>query len=293
MDRPSGRAAEDGEGRSGVRAWLDRLSTPALVWAFTAYSWIATTVCAAWFARHGPGSGGAGLGVAGSLAWQGAVFGLWLPAGGLAWLLIRRFGVGGRGLAAMGLAMLAVVPLEAAAGAAIDRAALGGGDITARAMGRVPVAILLWTAICAVGLAAAQRSRAVEARSRAAALEAALAEARRAAAAGAPERLMVMVGRRRAPVRLDEVEWLSAAGNYVVVHWGEREGLIREPLKSLESRLNPRMFARSHRSALVNLARVAEAAALSDGSWRLTMASGAEVVASRTYRDQLLARLGT
>ena len=103
---------------------------------------------------------------------------------------------------------------------------------------------------------------------------------------------MVMAGSRRAPVDVADIEWFAAAGNYVVVHWGEREGLIREPLRTLEARLDPAVFARSHRSTVVNLARVAEAASLSDGSWRLTMRSGAELVASRTYRDDLLARLG-
>ena len=103
---------------------------------------------------------------------------------------------------------------------------------------------------------------------------------------------MVMTGNRRATVLLTEVEWFAAAGNYVVVHWGEREGLVREPLKALEARLDSRVFARSHRSTIVNLARVRDAGSLSDGSWRLTTQSGAELVASRTYRDALMARLG-
>jgi DNA-binding LytR/AlgR family response regulator len=94
------------------------------------------------------------------------------------------------------------------------------------------------------------------------------------------------------PVDLVQVEWFGAADNYVVVHWGGREGLLRATLQSLEARLDPTVFARSHRSALVNLARVREAAPLSDGSWRLTLESGAEVVTSRTYRDDLLRRLG-
>jgi len=44
--------------------------------------------------------------------------------------------------------------------------------------------------------------------------------------------------------------------------------------------------------ALINLSKVSEAKPLSDGSWRLSLASGAEVVTSRTYRDALLDRLG-
>ena len=125
-------------------------------------------------------------------------------------------------------------------------------------------------------------------------LEGALTIARQAMSGSGqpPERLMVMTGKRRAPVLLDEVEWFAAAGNYVVVHWADREGLIRETLKALEARLDGRVFARSHRATLVNLARVREARSLSDGSWKLTMASGAELVASRTYRDAVMARLG-
>jgi len=63
-------------------------------------------------------------------------------------------------------------------------------------------------------------------------------------------------------------------------------------MRALERRLDPAVFARSHRSTVVNLARVAAAQSLSDGSWKLTLTSGAELVVSRTYRDDLLARLG-
>jgi DNA-binding LytR/AlgR family response regulator len=283
---------------------LRRAPTAAFVWAFAVYSYLATTVCAAWFGRRFAAARGETLSVPESLLWQGAVYAAWLPAAGLVWLILRRFGSGPRGLAALTAAMLAVAPLEALASAWIDLTVVGAGDPWSRALGRTPVCILLYTAIVAVGLAAAHHRRAAEARARTAILEAALAEARQALArapellaAPPPERLMVMAGSRRVPVALDAVEWFSAADNYVVVHWADsegagREGLLRATLQSLEARLDPRVFARSHRSALVNLARVREAQPLSDGSWRLMLESGAEVVTSRTYRDDLLRRLG-
>lgn len=273
------------------------LPTAAWVWAFTAYSWAATTVCAAWFGRRFAESHGLSLGVVRSLVWQGCVYAAWLPAAGLAWLLLRRFGAGARGLLAASVAGVVVVPLEALASSLIDQAFVGGTDLAGRMLGRTPVCILLYTAIVAVGLAAAHHRRAAEARARNALLEAALAEARSVPATPQTERLMVMAGSRRVPVEVSAVEWFAAADNYVVVHWayaqGEsRQGLLRATLQSLEARLDGRVFARAHRSALVNLAHVAEAQPLSDGSWRLTLASGAEVVTSRTYRDALLSRLG-
>ena len=123
------------------------------------------------------------------------------------------------------------------------------------------------------------------------ALEQALEAARHAARPVEPVRLMVSVGARKVMVDPVEVEWFAAAGNYVVVNWAGREGLMRETLSSLSERLPPEIFARSHRSTLVNLARVADAQSLADGSWRLTLQSGAELVVSRTYRDLVLGRL--
>ncbi|HZV84768.1 MAG TPA: LytTR family DNA-binding domain-containing protein [Brevundimonas sp.] len=251
-----------------------------------------TTVCAAWFLRRGSDGD---LGLAESLRWQGAVYGLWLPVAALVWLLLRRFGAGPLAFAALSVAGFLIAPLHSLAARSIDLAfGAGGAGLLDGAIARAPVSMLIYTAICAVGAAAAHRSRAVEARMHARSLESALARAREVARApdALPERLMVMIGNRRAPVLMDEVEWFAAAGNYVVVHWADREGLMREPLKILEARLDGRVFARSHRSTVVNLARVRDARSLSDGSWRLTMQSGAELVASRTYRDALMARLG-
>lgn len=268
------------------------------MWAFAAYSYVATTVSAAWFARRFAAMRGETLDIPRSLLWQGAVYAAWLPAAGIVWLVLRRFGSGARGLLALFAAGLAVAPLEALASTWIDGLFLGAPDPLDRALGRAPVCILLYTALVAVALAAAHHRQAVEARARTRGLEAALADARAALApdpapsAPPPERLMVMTGSRRLPVVVDEVEWFAAADNYVVVHWAGREGLLRATLQNLEARLDPRVFARGHRSALVNLARVREARPLSDGSWRLTMDSGAEVVTSRTYRDGLLRRLG-
>jgi len=279
-----------------------RLPTAVWVWAFLAYSYLATTGSAAWFARQAARDAGAPISLLRSLVWQGASYGAWIAVAGLVWVIIKRLGPGGRGVAALWITGLVAAPLVSLTLVAIDLPFRGEAiDLAAlplRALWRLPVAILLYTAIAAVGLAAAHRQREVEARARIDDLEAGLAAARAALDRAndngriALERLMVSTGSRRVPVSLAEVEWFAAAGNYVVVHWAEREGLVRETLQGLEARLDPAVFARGHRSTLVNLARVRETQSLSDGSWRLTLESGAELVVSRTYRDALLERLG-
>ncbi|NJC39892.1 DNA-binding LytR/AlgR family response regulator [Brevundimonas alba] len=292
MDRPDDRP--QALAPAGPRLKLS--TTARAVWAFLIYSYVVTVLSAAWFVRRAAALDGGDLDVGSSIAWQGAIYALWLPAAGVVWLIQRLFGTGLKALAAATAAGLVIVPLEAAASLAIDSRFRGVDlDWEAGMLGRAPVAILIYTAIIAFGAAAVHARRAEEARRQIARLETALADARAVAdepADPAAERLMVSTGSKQVPVSLAEVEWFASAGNYVVVHWGEREGLVRETLKALEARLDPRLFARSHRTTLVNLSRVATVQPLSDGSWRLTLDSGTELVVSRTFRDDLLKRLG-
>mgnify|MGYP003909330955 CR=1 FL=1 len=53
-----------------------------------------------------------------------------------------------------------------------------------------------------------------------------------------------------------DIDWIEAADNYVKVHARNGRYMVRESIKSMESKLDPSDFARVHRSAIVNLARV-------------------------------------
>lgn len=259
---------------------------------FSTYSYLATTVSAAWFLRRDFGAD-----LPTSLVWAALLYAPCLAMGGLVWGVLRRFGAEWRAMAVLAALTPPVSLAAAGATAALDGAMRGPApdDVVSGMISRLPVALLLYTAIAAAGLAAAHWRRAVRQKAEMETLAAALAEARRAASESGvrpAERLMVGVGRGRAPVDAAEIEWIASAGNYAVVHWRDREGLLRETLQVLETRLAPCGFARSHRSTLVNLAKVRQLRPLSDGAWRLTLDSGAELVVSRSYRDGVLARLG-
>ncbi len=232
-----------------------------------------------------------------ALAWQAAVYGSWLPFALAAFLIARRWtGFRLRGAVGLYLAGVAATLAHAALATALDvliSPAVDAGDALRLLEGRAPVDLLVATALVAAAAATEAARRAGSHRRHAAALEAALADARAAAARqpAAPERLTVAVGGRRLLLAPSDVEWFGSAGNYVVVNWDGREGLLRETLSGLLDRLDPAVFARIHRTTAVNLSRVRETASLSDGSWRLVTDSGAELTASRTYRDAVLARL--
>jgi hypothetical protein len=230
-----------------------------------------------------------------ALCWQALVHGLWLPVAGLVWLIFRRLGANRKSFARYIALGCVAIPLHAVPTTFIDisysmPAAL---DLPAQALSRVQLDLLTYSAFALLAVAAEFQRRAATGAEEASALALALETARRSLVPRSEElgRLMVSTGSRRVLVALDQVEWFGSAGNYVVVNWQEQEGLMRRTLQSLETELNPRIFARSHRGVIVNLAKVESAQAVADGSWRLIMASGGEVTVSRTYRDHILDRL--
>jgi two-component system LytT family response regulator len=88
-----------------------------------------------------------------------------------------------------------------------------------------------------------------------------------------------------------DIDWIEAADNYVKVHARGGRYMVRESIKSLESKLNPAQFARAHRSAIVNLERVRSLEPVAAGENRITLSSGTRLTLSRGYRDSFRERL--
>ena len=105
-------------------------------------------------------------------------------------------------------------------------------------------------------------------------------------------RLVIKSGGRIVFLRVDEVDWLEAADNYVRIHAGRESHLLRETLQSLEARLDPSKFLRIHRSTLVNLDRIQELQPLFHGDYVVRLLDGTELTLSRNYRDRLAGPLG-
>ena len=87
---------------------------------------------------------------------------------------------------------------------------------------------------------------------------------------------------------LDRVDWFEAAGNYIVIHVGEEQHVVREALSTLERALDPRQFLRIHRSTIVNIDRILDLVCDHTGGWTATLENGRRLRVSRTYRSNLL-----
>ncbi|ATB42210.1 DNA-binding response regulator [Cystobacter fuscus] len=106
------------------------------------------------------------------------------------------------------------------------------------------------------------------------------------------ERLLVKTGEAWVALRVDRVSRFSAEDKYVRVFSDEGQHLVRQTLKHLEERLDPRRFVRVHRSELVNLDAVVRLEPWSHGDGLLMLRDGGSVVLSRTYREAFLERWG-
>jgi len=107
-----------------------------------------------------------------------------------------------------------------------------------------------------------------------------------------PERFLVRKLGREFLVIAADIEWAQAQGNYVNLHVGGREYPLRSTIAGLEERLDPRRFARVHRSYIVNLDGIVSIESLDAGEARLHLRGGATLPCSRRYRSALRERVG-
>jgi two-component system LytT family response regulator len=89
-----------------------------------------------------------------------------------------------------------------------------------------------------------------------------------------------------------DVDQIESAGNYVQVHQGRKQHLLRETMAGLEARLDPERFVRVSRAAIVNIDRVRELQPMFNGDFVVVLKDGTEVAGSRRYRDALRMLLG-
>ena len=100
-------------------------------------------------------------------------------------------------------------------------------------------------------------------------------------------RVPVRVGSRVVVLELAEVDWIGSADNYVTLHAGPREYLLRDTMARLERELDPEQFVRIHRSAIVRIDRVRELLPELHGDFTVVLKDGTNLTLSRTFRENL------
>jgi two-component system LytT family response regulator len=105
------------------------------------------------------------------------------------------------------------------------------------------------------------------------------------------DRVPVLENGRIVYIRVEDVEWIEAAGNYARLHVGARRHDVRETLTALEGKLDPDQFVRIHRSTIVNLRHVQEVHPWFHGYHLVVLDNGQKLRMSR-YQREVADRLG-
>ena len=99
------------------------------------------------------------------------------------------------------------------------------------------------------------------------------------------QRIPVRTGNQTLFVRIEDVDFVESAANYVVLRAANESHILRETLTHLELRLPPRLFLRISRSIIVNLTRVKALQSGPDGENTVVLEDGRQFTATRSARD--------
>jgi two-component system LytT family response regulator len=106
------------------------------------------------------------------------------------------------------------------------------------------------------------------------------------------ERIAVEMKGKVRVVPVSQIDYITASGPYAELHVGERMFVIRESMQTLEERLDPSIFLRIHRSAIVRLELVDTFLRAPGGDYEVQLKSGVRLRVSRSRREDLERRLG-
>lgn len=82
---------------------------------------------------------------------------------------------------------------------------------------------------------------------------------------------------------VSQIDWIEAERDYVRLHVGEKSFLLRETMRRIETRLDPKIFVRVHRSALVSVDRIGSIRAGENGGFCVRMVAGNKIPVGKTY----------
>ncbi len=107
-----------------------------------------------------------------------------------------------------------------------------------------------------------------------------------------PDRLPIKIDGRVLLLKIDEIDWIEAADNYVHLHVGKDSHMVRETMSGIEAKLPPSKFLRISRSAIVNIERVKELQPMFHGEYTVILHNGSRLTLSRGHREKLHQLLG-
>lgn len=86
-------------------------------------------------------------------------------------------------------------------------------------------------------------------------------------------------------VKVTDIDWIEASGNYVVMHAGKENFVLRETLAAVEAQVSPKEFFRTNRSSLARLDRIREVEPAFNDEHVVVLTTGARLPLTRGVRE--------
>ena len=101
------------------------------------------------------------------------------------------------------------------------------------------------------------------------------------------DRVTIKSGGRIYFLKVEEIDWVEGAGDYLSIHAGSQSHLIRESMGNFYAKLDPKKFLRIHRSAIVKIECIKDIRPLFKGEYDITLTNGKRLNSSKSYRHHL------
>ncbi len=88
-------------------------------------------------------------------------------------------------------------------------------------------------------------------------------------------------------MKLGDVQWIEASGNYINIVTGNKKHLLRSTLSGVAQKLDQDRFYQIHRSTIVNLDYVERIEETAYGDYKVIMKVGEKLKMSRNYKKLL------
>jgi two-component system LytT family response regulator len=98
-------------------------------------------------------------------------------------------------------------------------------------------------------------------------------------------RFAIKDGNQTRFVRIQDVDYIEAAANYVVLCTPKGNHILRETLRNLEASLPPTSFLRISRSVIVNVDRINAIRSGVPGEWQVVLQDGREILMTRGWKE--------
>ncbi len=107
-----------------------------------------------------------------------------------------------------------------------------------------------------------------------------------------PTKVKLFDGKSAHWLTIADIDWIEAAGNYVCVHFGDKQLIVRSTIKDLHVTLGEQLFLRVNRSSIVNVHAITSSHRIERGKLELELVTGELVKVGSTYKSDVKATLG-